>query len=227
MIAVTFALPSESSAFVSLLKDRRREDFTRFGMIGDKQVAVVHTGVGAQKCGERLNHFFRKHKPRMIIASGFCGGTTDEVLPGDLIIASNGSDPELARRASELLRGAVIGKIFSAGSVIDPAADRYAIAREHGAIAIDMETETTARFCIDIAVPMLALRVISDSAAAPFPAPPEILFDVEKQRTRFTRLITHVVRDPATVARLANFSRQITMAKNKLADALQLLLREF
>ena len=226
MIAVTFALPTESSAFVGLLKDRRRENFIRFGTIDGKQVAVVHTGVGSKRCGERLTEFFRRHKPRVIIASGFCGGTTDDFRPGDLIIASNGSDAELAKRVSGRLRGAVTGTIFSSERVIDPAADRYAVGREHGAIAIDMETETIARFCVDVGVPMLGLRVISDSPAAPFPAPPEVLFDVERQRTSFTRLINHLARNPGTVARLADFSRQITMAKNKLADALQLLLRE-
>ena len=116
--------------------------------------------------------FLLRNKPNVIVSSGFCGGTSDELKPCDLIIAENFSDKTLTERAREILDEVVTGKIFSADRVIDPAGDRYAIGREHGAIAIDMETATIARLSADFAVPMLALRVISDSPAAPFPAPP-------------------------------------------------------
>ncbi len=120
----------------------------------------------------------------------------------------------------------VTGRIFSADRVIDPAADRYGIGREQGAAAIDMETATIARLCADFAVPMLALRVISDSPAAPFPAPPEVLFDVETERTKLTSLLGHLARNPKAVAQLADFSKRITLVKTKLANALCTLLRE-
>jgi purine-nucleoside phosphorylase len=142
-------------------------------------------------------------------------------------IAKNVSSAQLAKRAGELLAGAVTGDIFSADRVIDPAADRYAIGRKHGAIAIDMETTTIARLCAEFAIPMLGLRAISDSPAAPFPAPPEVLFDIEIQRTRFTRLLSHLARNPRAIAPLAGFSRQITIAKTKLAEGLETVLREF
>jgi hypothetical protein len=73
---------------------------------------------------------------------------------------------------------------------------------------------------------MLALRVISDSPAAPFPTPPEVLFDVETQRTKLTSLLGHLARNPKAVAQLADFSKRITLVKTKLADALCTLLRE-
>jgi adenosylhomocysteine nucleosidase len=227
MIAVTFALPAESSAFVRLLRDRERNDFVTRGIIAEKEIAVIHTGVGPQKCAERFTQFLRENKPQIVISSGFCGGTNDELRPGDLVIAKNVSSAQLAKRAGELLAGAVTGDIFSADRVIDHAADRYAIGRKHGAIAIDMETTTIARLCAEFAIPMLGLRAISDSPAAPFPAPPEVLFDIEIQRTRFTRLLSHLARNPRAIAPLAGFSRQITIAKTKLAEGLETVLREF
>ena len=170
--------------------------------------------------------FLLRDKPNVIVSTGFCGGTSDELKPCDLIIAENFSDKTLMKRAREILDEVVTGKIFSADRVIDPAADRYAIGREHGALAIDMETATIARLSADSAVPMLALRVISDSPAAPFPAPPEVLFDVETQRTKLTSLFTHLARNPKAVAQLADFSKRITLVKTKLADALCTLVRE-
>src|SRR5438552_8443704 len=229
MIAVTFALPAESSAFIRLLKGVKRDGALLLGNIERRtrnaehrrlQLCVLHTGVGMTKCAERVKNFLNIKKPELLIASGFCGGTNDELQPGDLVIAENGTDPGLLQKAREILPGAIVGKIHSADRVIDPAADRYAIGREHGAIAVDMETETIARLCAAESIPILVLRVVSDSPAAPFPAPPNVLFDIEKQRTDFSQLLSYIARNPTSAIRLAEFSRQIVIAKTKLAAAL-------
>ena len=253
MIAVTFALPAESSAFIRLLKKVKRDGALLLGNIerqapnveqrtpntpspyplgggeGDATasgegkrglVCVLHTGVGATKCAEHVENFLHIKKPELLIASGFCGGTNDEINPGDLVIAENASKLELLQKAREILSDAVVGKIHSADRIIDPAADRYAIGREHGAVAVDMETETMARLCAAESIPMLALRVVSDSPAAPFPAPPNVLFDIEKQRTDFSQLLSYIARNPVSALTLAEFSKRIAIAKTKLADAL-------
>jgi len=220
MIVVTFALPTESSAFIRFLKNVRRDGAVVRGNVEHRtlDICVVHTGVGAATCEERLGNFLRAETPELLIASGFCGGTTDELHPGDLVIADNAS--ELSQKARAILPGAVVGKIHSADRIVDPAVDRYEIGREHGAIAIDMETKTIIRLCVERSIPVLAMRIVSDSPAAPFPAPPNVLFDMEAQRTKFTALVAYLARDPASAVRLAQFSQQITRAKTKLADAL-------
>ena len=234
MIAVTFALPAESSAFVRSLKGVKRDGALLSGNIERRtsnverrtlQLRVLHTGVGKTKCAERVENFLHNEKPELFIASGFCGATNDELQPGDLVIAENASKADLLQKAREILSDARVGKIHSADRVVDPAADRYAIGREHGAIAVDMETETIARLCAAESIPMLGLRVVSDSPAAPFPAPPNVLFDIQKQRINFSLLFSYIARNPASALHLAQFSRQITCAKVKLADALIALLQ--
>ena len=234
MIAVTFALPAESSAFVRSLKGVKRDGALLSGNIERRtsnverrtlQLRVLHTGVGKTKCAERVENFLHNEKPEGLIASGFCGATNDELQPGDLVIAENASKADLLQKAREILSDARVGKIHSADRVVDPAADRYAIGREHGAIAVDMETETIARLCAAESIPMLGLRVVSDSPAAPFPAPPNVLFDIQKQRINFSLLFSYIARNPASALHLAQFSRQITCAKVKLADALIALLQ--
>jgi nucleoside phosphorylase len=232
MIVVTFALPAESSAFIRSLKNVKRVGAVVWGELKHRtpniehrtsNVCVVHTGVGAARCEERLGNFLSEETPELLIASGFCGGTTDELHPGDLVIADNASD--LSKKARAILPDAVIGKIHSAGRIIDPTVDRYEIGRQHGAIAIDMETETIARLCAEKSIPVLALRVISDSPAAPFPMPPSVLFDIEKQRANFFPLFGYIMHNPASAIHLTQFSKQITHAKTKLADALCAVLR--
>ncbi len=222
MIAVTFALPAESSAFVRRLKNRRRQGMIRRGHLQgcDEELGIIHTGVGAAECERRLPRLLEKEQPRLLISSGFCGGTLDELSPGTVVIGENYSDRALAQKAQAALPRALMGKIFSADEVIDPARQRYAIGREHNAIGIDMETETIARICRQKNIPMLSLRVASDSPAAPFPAPPHLLFDLEVQRTKFSRLLPYLARKPAAAFRLMQFSRQIASAREKVAHAL-------
>jgi nucleoside phosphorylase len=200
MIAVTFALPAESSAFIRLLKGIKRDGAILRGTLENRtpDVCVLHTGVGASECEKRVGKFLRDERPQLLIASGFCGGTSDELHPGDLVIADNASEPTLLAKARVTLPTARIGKIHSADRIIDPASDRYAIGRAHGAVAVDMETETVARLCAAESIPVLALRVVSDSTRAPFPAPPNVLFDIEKQRTDFSRLLGYIARNPAS-----------------------------
>ena len=227
MIVVTFALPAESSAFIRLLKNVTRDGAVVRGELKHRtsniqhrtsNVCVLHTGVGAARCEERLGNFLRNEKPELLIASGFCGGTKDELHPGDLVIADNASD--LSKKARAILPSAVVGRFHSADRIIDPAVDRYEIGRKHGAIAIDMETETIARLCAEQLIPMLALRVVSDSPAAPFPAPSGVLFDIKKQHTSFFLLFSYIARNPGSAIDLAQFAKQIARAKTKLADAL-------
>ena len=226
MIVVTFALPAESSAFVRLLKGIKRDGAILRGTLEDRtpEVWVLHTGVGASKCEERVGNFLRDETPQLLMASGFCGGTSDELRPGDLVIADNASELRLFTKARATLPNARIGKIHSADRIIDPAADRYAIGREHGAVAVDMETETIARLCAAESIPILTLRVVSDSPAAPFPAPPNVLFDIEKQRTDFSRLLGYIAHNPPSALSLAQFSNQIARAKTKLADGLSAVI---
>jgi len=229
MIAVTFALPAESSAFIRSLKDVKRDGTTVRGQLEYQtsnierprsEILVLHTGVGGKECENRLRDFLRGTQPELLITSGFCGGTNDELHPGDLIIAENASNPELLEKARAILPAAIVGRIHSADRIIDPAADRYAIGREQQAIVVDMETETIARICAEKSIPALALQVVSDSPVAPLPAPPDVLFDLEKQRTDFFLLLGHIARNPPSAIHLAEFSKQIAVAKAKLADAL-------
>ena len=66
MIAVTFALPAESSAFIRLLKGVKRDGALLFGNIERRtpnveqptlQLGILHTGVGKMKCAERVENF--------------------------------------------------------------------------------------------------------------------------------------------------------------------------
>jgi adenosylhomocysteine nucleosidase len=228
MIGITFALPSESSDLIRRLQLRENVDGLLFGKIGDREVAMVHTGVGARNCNEQLELLLHKARPQFVITSGFAGAVIDDLRVGDLVLAENFSDPSLLGLAKEILRdqNARALKLFTSTSIIDSIEGRNKIARASGAEAVDMETGAIVAVCTAHGIPLLSLRAISDSPSEPFPAPPSVLFDIESQRTKFGRLLAYILRDPSAGWRLVRFGKQIARVRLTLTDAIATLVRE-
>src|SRR6266576_348217 len=216
MIAITFALPAESSGIVNTLQAKRlsRENGVSlvFGEIQGEKIAVFHTGVGRPRSRQTIEPFFQLIRPQMLISSGFAGGLTDELRVGDVIIAENFSDPMLSRQIVDRGRDIRRVKLLTVEQMVDSLEERARIARQDSAAAIDMETDVIAQACAKYDVPIVSLRVVSDSPAAPFPAPPDVLFDLNRQRTNFRRLIPYVLAHPSAIGRLIRFARQISEA---------------
>jgi len=231
MIAVTFALPAESSEFLSRLRTRSRADrngiTTIRGKIGDRQIEVLHTGVGERVCRQRLGKFLEDQRFDLLISTGFAGALNDELQVGDLLLAKNFSTIELNEKRSSFSRLPIhMADLLTAPTLIDSSDERTEIARTSGAAAVDMETEFIARACAAHAIPMLSLRVITDTPREPFPAPAHILFDIAKQRTDLPKLATFFLAHPNRIPGLLQFARKIAHARKTLADALVAIVRE-
>jgi adenosylhomocysteine nucleosidase len=231
MIAITFALPAESSDFVRRVGDRRsrrRNSLTTIeGKVGNHEIEIMHTGVGEKICHARLPAFLQEARPQLLISAGFAGAVGNDLAAGDLILSRNFSDQRLLTTSRELLEGrpAHVVKLFTTKAVVDSSAAREEIARSSGAAAVDMETEIIAVECAARGIPLLSLRAISDTPTWPLPAPPDVLFDLQRQRTNFPGLAIYALRHPVMVPRLIGFARQVSRARKNLADALIAILR--
>ena len=227
MIAVTFALPAESSNFIKLIKRPSREGAVVRGEFVGVEICVLHTGVGEQTTRRRMSEFLDRHSPDLLVSSGFAGALTNQLAIGDILLANNYSAPEELDKAQSLLSSSRthVGALFTAAAIVDSAAHRNDLGRSSGALAVDMETRFIAEACSQSTVRMLSLRAISDSPSAPMPAPPEVLFDIERQRTPFVMLALHVTKNPAALPKLAWFGKQIAAVRGALADALVSFLK--
>ncbi|MFL6539632.1 MAG: hypothetical protein ACJ8HQ_06870 [Chthoniobacterales bacterium] len=224
MIAVAFALPAESSDFVKLLNDRRNTARGLAGELHGHQIQVLHTGVGAAEAHQQLGFFFAEPPlPQLMISAGFAGALNDELDVGDLLLGENYSDPLPAAAVTS----AVIhrGQLATADVMLDSTADRRRLAESTGAIAVDMETQFVHASCRLLGVPMLSLRAITDTPQRPFPAPPSVLFDVERQKTNIPRLVGYLITHPLAIPRLIAFSKRVALARRSLTNALDQLLR--
>jgi len=231
MIAVTFALPAESSEFLRQLNNRSRTDRngipTIRGTIGDREIEVLHTGVGEKVCRHRLAKFLKDQRFDYLISTGFAGALNDELQVGDLFLAKNFSTIDLSEAGSSIstlrIRAA---DLLSVPAMIHSSDERSEIARRSGAAAVDMETEFIARACAEHGIALLSLRVITDTPRQPFPAPPKILFDIERQRVPALTVAKFFLFRPNRVPRLVRFAKTIARARETLASALGNLVRE-
>jgi adenosylhomocysteine nucleosidase len=232
MIAVTFALPSESSEFLRRLRNRTSAERNGVrivrGKMDDQMVEVLHTGVGEKVCGQRVEKFLQDLQFDLLISAGFAGALNDELQVGDLLLAKNFSTTDLNERSLSFSSLPIhMADLLTVSALIDSSDERNRIARASGGAAVDMETEFIARACAEHAVPLLSLRVITDSPRKPFPAPMKVLFDMERQRTDYRQLSSYVLKNPATLWRLIRFGIQVAHARKALTGAIVDLVRNF
>jgi len=232
MIAVTFALPAESSGFVRSLHNEHRSDRngikTISGEINDHAIEVFHTGVGEKVCRQQMRKFLQDRQFDCLISAGFAGALNDQLRVGDLLLAKNFSTVELSAARSALSSLSIhTADLLTVPSMIESGEERNKIAQATGAAAVDMETEFIARTCAERAIPLLSLRVISDAPREPFPAPATVLFDMERQRTSIMNLGLHLLKHPSAIARLIAFVRKIARAREILANAIVSILQNY
>lgn len=231
MIAITFALPAESSDFVRLLEQRTvnsREGVENFrGRIHGKLINVIHTGVGKIACRDRMAVVLRRERYEYLISAGFAGALEKELRVGHILVAENYSSPKFLESPKLDLgeAGTFLGRLATVPRMIESVAQRETLNKRTGAAAVDMETETIAELCAAHELPMLSVRAISDTAAEPFPAPAHVLFDLAKQKTDLFRLGTYLLTHPSAVGRLNAFRQRIGIARTALTQALENVLR--
>ena len=231
MIAVTFALPAESSEFLSRLKDKSRADRNGIrvirGKIDDRDIEILHTGVGEKVCRQRVEKFLQDHQFDLLITTGFAGALNDELQPGDLLLAKNFSTIDLNERGLSCSSLPIhVADLLTVSALIDSSNERNKISRASNAAAVDMETEFIARACATHGIPLLSLRVITDTPTQPFPAPPSVLFDIQRQRTHIAVLTKFFLADPRRIPGLLQFARRISRARKTLSNALVRIVRD-
>jgi nucleoside phosphorylase len=229
-IAVTFALPAESSEFLRRVREKSARERngvrTIQGKIDNRSIEVLHTGVGEDLCRQRIGVLLENQQFDFLISAGFAGSLNNKLQVNDLLIAKNFSTVDLKDVQSSLSNMSIAAvNMLTVPAVIDSSEERERIARESEAAAVDMETEFIARACAVRAIPLLALRVITDTPTQAFPAPPTILFDIERQRTRVLRFAMFFLKRPNRASSLIQFARRIARARTVLANALIDLVR--
>lgn len=180
MILVTFAVPFESVTFRS-----------RMGK-SSPYVQVLHTGVGSQAAEHAIRSSLDTGRYSQVVISGFAGGLSDDLAVGDLITTIEGDSK---KHAAVGLAKTV--RLIESDHILDDPAGKRAFAASTGAEAVDMESTTILKECVQRGVPVTVLRVISDDARSSLVVPPAILSDAARRPIIGTiRLLAHLAVRP-------------------------------
>lgn len=220
MIALTFAVPQESAR---LRLTERRATPERSGSVEARlagvPVWVIHTGIGRLSAQQVLERFLTEHCPSLLICSGFAGGLDSDLELGDLVGATNYSSPMLLGAAGEVLplrEGALL--------TVDAPLESSDAKRSADGLAVDMETAAIAEICRRHAIPLLSMRVISDTLSDEIPIPLWVAYDLQKQQPRVGSVLRHLATHPGKILPFVRFVRGLNFASGLLAESLERLV---
>ncbi len=163
--------------------DARLERFAAWsGHIGKRSVVLLVSGMGPQRAAEAARMAIKRFRPHGVLACGFAGSLWEEVLPGDLVIATDVIDatglgfrsmkpaksggPKAANLGAfsvEVALRSLEAPIVSVQApVASPLAKRSIAATVPRAAAVDMETAGIVFACRLEGAPCFAVRAITD-----------------------------------------------------------------
>jgi adenosylhomocysteine nucleosidase len=161
--------------------------------------------------GARAAHLqeARAEHPSLLILAGLAGALSPDLKVGDVVI--DGDFPPLA--------GVRAGKLATADHIVATPAEKAALFKQTGALAVDMETDLCRHFAQTLHVPFLAVRGISDAAHQGLdPALLSLLDD--DGRVRMGRLLQHLAGDPRRLASLIQLGLASKLALSHLSTIL-------
>jgi adenosylhomocysteine nucleosidase len=199
---------------------------------------MLETGVGAARTERALKWLSNvpklgvvPYRPKLVIAAGFAGALHSNHQVGDIILASEVVDADgrnwpttWAERLPEgewrppLHRG----RLLTAGRIIATPEEKRMLADKHGAVAVDMESATVARWCAERSVPFACVRAISDDVETPLS--PRLASLLRDGRVDALRLLGSLLVRPRMIGELWRLARQTTYAGKQLGKALGELL---
>jgi nucleoside phosphorylase len=213
------------------------------GRIGSNQVRLFVTGMGPRQArssiaaalsasGQSGQHLPKRY-PDAIVVLGFCGGLSPNLQESDIVAYSacqstverhelQHCSTELTKKLVGLLSSKGIGchlvSGITASRIATSKADKLSLGKS-GAQVVDMESYEIISAANRTAVPVVVLRVISDSLDREMPDFNEGLkADGEVDGWRMAKVL---LGSPIITARLFSASRQ---AMRKLSDALEVIL---
>jgi adenosylhomocysteine nucleosidase len=154
--------------------------------VSGEQLRLLRGGVGPISAARAAEQLLKATPPPTVLcSSGFCGGLCDGVDVGDVIVADCiiAPDASVARTIVDAqlvaaMRAALseakirfhVGGIAGSASAVTGCDAKRALGQSCKAVAVDMETAAVARVASAAGVPVIALRVISDSVLDELPA---------------------------------------------------------
>lgn len=155
-----------------------------------------------------------------LISFGIAGGLDPSLGPGVVVIADRVVLPDGTSLAchdpwvDRLLKadgGFDSGAILGSDHAVMTAREKAALFRNHGALAVDMESHAVARVAADAGVPFIAVRAVGDPAHRPVPRA-ALAGLTSDGRTRALPVMLRLLRRPRDLPGLLRLARDTKAA---------------
>jgi adenosylhomocysteine nucleosidase len=201
-------------------------------------VLVLETGVGQERTERAAEWLLARpklgnvaYRPKVVLSAGFCGALQDGLAVGDVVLATEVADTAgnlwPTPWPGELPAGPWQpplhrGRLLSVPKLAASPEQKRAFGLEHGAVAVDMEAATLARWCQRAQVPFGCVRAVSDEAGMALS--PRLVGLVSTGRVSPLRLALAVATGPSLVGDLWRLAKQTRLAAERLGKAVGELL---
>jgi adenosylhomocysteine nucleosidase len=239
---VVFALGREARAFHREFRPHQRFPGApcraRFCGPPWLTVLVLETGMGQARVMSAVEWLLSKpalgdlpYRPKLVLAAGYCGALQGGYRVGDVILATEVSDPE-GHRWPVTWPGALSegewrpplhrGQLLTVAQLAATAQEKRTLGREHEAVALDMESAAVARLCSRHGVPFGCVRAVSDDVQTDLS--PQLATLLSGTHAAWWRLPARLARRPRLAAELWRLARDTRHASEQLGKALGELL---
>jgi adenosylhomocysteine nucleosidase len=242
LIVIFYAFGREVADFKRRNKRRTRlphRDLRGFRVeIAGRDFALIATGIGHERARQVAQLAFQVlPNPEMVIGSGVVGALSYGLRPGDIVLADRvihkrgeDDDPEHISAVEEAHLRDVgrylkvagldysLGPILTSHRVLASGDEKRRAKDQTGAIAVDMETAALAAEAATRGLPFAVLRTVLDHIDDDIPA---IELTDELGRARPLHATAHLVRNPRMMFKIPRLMRNLSLATESLADALE------
>ena len=133
----------------------------RRGVFGGEEVSLSFVGIGGSTI-DQVERAVELVKPQLVISSGFAGATRSLLEPGDFVLSTNYSAPDLGQMLIGQRLVDAKGTFVQVKQVAS-VADKWSLNRSARSTVVDMESEIVSDLCRRKQISMVAARMISDA----------------------------------------------------------------
>jgi adenosylhomocysteine nucleosidase len=229
-VAIVFAVGVEAGGLVDVLTDvvttRCAAFVEHVGMLGERQVVVVESGVGHAAAALATTEVIALHHVKWVIGAGFATGLDEPLKRGHFLLANEIVDAHGLRIAADLhLRpeslvgnpGLHVGRLLAVEHALRTAEEKHRLGQNHAALAADMESLGIAQACQQRSVPFLAVRIINDGVNDELPPDIERMLDQKSLAGKLGAAAGALWKQPGTIKVMWQLKEDALKASDRLA----------
>jgi len=216
------------------------------GTWGGRDILLVQTGMGRQRAQAATRLLLERYPITTLVSFGFAGALAEELSAGDVVLysavhcAETDADPksspvpayassdDVLAQSRRALEGAAVTFTCETGVSVRQIAlspeERAALAEVHHATVLDMESYWIAKIATEAQIPFVILRSVSDTRDEKLLPFDQLM--TEDGKVRWRAAAAYFVRRPHHLAVVGRLYRNMRLAQQNLATAVDALISE-